>query len=195
VEAVRKRFGNIPLMTDANASYALADQHIYEQLDEYGLRMYEQPLKGEALEDSAKLQKALKTPICLDESLETFADLERAAELKSFKIANIKIQRVGGFRNALKLYNRCRELGLSIWIGTMPELGIGCAQGAAMSALAGCDYPTDVEASRRWFQDDIIDPFLEVRDGLLHLPEADGLGYTIHEEKLERYQIARQVIE
>jgi len=195
IAAVRARFGDIPLMTDANASYSLADQQIYQQLDEYGLKMYEQPLKGEALEDSAKLQSVLKTPICLDESLETFADLERAAALKSFKIANIKIQRVGGFRNALKLYHRCRELGLSIWIGTMPELGIGQAQGAAMSALAGCDYPTDVEASLRWFQDDIIDPFLLVRDGLIHLPATAGLGYQINEAKLERYQIARQEIE
>jgi len=131
----------------------------------------------------------------LDESLETFNDLERAAELKSFRIANIKIQRVGGFRNALRLYNRCRELGLSIWIGTMPELGIGQAQGAAMSALAGCDYPTDVEASGRWFRDDIIDPFIEVRDGLIQLPSTPGLGYRIDEEKLERYQVARQVID
>jgi O-succinylbenzoate synthase len=195
VEAVRARFGDIPLMTDANASYTLADQAIYRKLDEYGLKMYEQPLKGEALEDSAILQSAVRTPICLDESLETFADLERAAELKSFKIANIKIQRVGGFRNALKLYNRCRELGLSIWIGTMPELGIGQAQGAALSALEGCDYPTDVEASLRWFQDDIIDPFLKVRDGRIELPDTPGLGYKIDEDKLQRYQIARQVIE
>jgi O-succinylbenzoate synthase len=195
VEAVRARFGDIRLMTDANASYTIGDQHIYQKLDEYGLRMFEQPLKGEALEDSATLQSSLKTPICLDESLETFQDLERAAELKSFKIANIKIQRVGGFRNALKIYHRCRELGLSIWIGTMPELGIGQAQGAAMSALASCDYPTDVEASLRWFRDDIIDPFLEVHDGLIKLPETPGLGYTINEDKLERYQIARQVIE
>jgi len=195
IEAVRARFGGIPLMTDANASYTLTDQNIYRKLDDFGLLMYEQPLKGEALEDSAALQSAVKTPICLDESLETFADLERAAELKSFKIANIKIQRVGGFRNALKLYHRCRELGLSIWIGTMPELGIGQAQGAAMSALAGCDFPTDVEASLRWFRDDIIDPFIEVRDGLIELPETPGLGYKVDEDKMQRYQIARQVIE
>ena len=195
VEAVRARFGAIPLMTDANASYSLADLNIYQKLDDFGLLMYEQPLKGEALEDSAALQRAVKTPICLDESLETFADLERAAELKSFKIANIKIQRVGGFRNALKLYHRCRELGMSIWIGTMPELGIGQAQGAAMSALPSCDYPTDVEASLRWFCDDIIDPFIEVRNGLIKLPETPGLGYKINEDKMQRYQIARQVIE
>ena len=195
IKAVRARFGDIPLMTDANASYTLADQHIYQKLDEFGLKMYEQPLKTEALEDSAILQRAINTPICLDESLETFHDLERAAELKSFKIANIKIQRVGGFRNALKLYHRCRELGLSIWIGTMPELGIGQAQGAALSALAGCDYPTDVEASRRWFKDDIIDPFIEVSDGQIKLPTTPGLGYKINEAKLRKYQIARQVIE
>lgn len=195
VEAVRTRFGQIPLMTDANASYTLADLPIYQKLETYGLRMYEQPLAGAALEDSAALQRELKTPICLDESLETFADLERAAELQSFRIANIKIQRVGGFRNALKLYHRCRELGLSIWIGTMPELGIGQAQGAALSALGGCDYPTDVEASRRWFRDDIINPFLEVSNGNIQLPSAPGLGYTIDAKKLERYQIARQEIQ
>lgn len=195
IEAVRARFGDIPLMTDANASYTLEDASIFEKLDSYGLRMFEQPLHGTALEDSAILQSRVKTPICLDESLETFADLERAAALHSFKIANIKIQRVGGFRNALKLYHRCRDLGLSVWIGTMPELGIGQAQGAAMSALAGCDYPTDVEASLRWFRDDIIDPFLEVRDGLVQLPHQPGLGYRINEEKLQRYRAARQVID
>jgi O-succinylbenzoate synthase len=194
VRAVRARFGDIPLMTDANASYTLADLPIYQELDTYGLRMYEQPLAGAALEDSATLQAQLRTPICLDESLETFDDLERAAALGSFRIANIKIQRVGGFRNALKLYHRARALGLSIWIGTMPELGIGQAQGAAMSALAACDYPTDVEASLRWFQDDIIEPKLEVREGVIRLPAAPGLGYTIDEAKLARYRVARQEI-
>ncbi|HEU0123468.1 MAG TPA: o-succinylbenzoate synthase [Bryobacteraceae bacterium] len=195
VAAVRARFGDIPLMTDANASYTLADLPIYQQLEAYGLRMFEQPLAGGALEDSAQFQSQLKTPICLDESLESFADLERAAELGSFRIANIKIQRVGGFRNALKLYHRCRELGLSIWVGTMPELGIGQAQGAALSTLAGCDYPTDVEASDRWFRDDIIDPFLKVYDGRIAMPERTGLGYDIPEEKLERYRVAHCVIE
>ena len=194
VAAVRARFGDIPLMTDANASYSLADLPVYRELDGFGLRMFEQPLAGAALADSATLQRELRTPICLDESLETFDDLERAASLGAFRIANIKIQRVGGFRNALKLYNRCRELGLSIWIGTMPELGIGQAQGAALSALDGCDYPTDVEASLRWFRDDVIDPFLTVRGGIISLPTAPGLGYSIDAAKLKRYQITRQEI-
>ena len=194
VRAVRARFGDIPLMCDANASYSLDQLPIYQELEQFGLRMYEQPLGSGALEASAIWQRALQTPICLDESLETCADLERAAALGSCKIANIKIQRVGGFRNALKLYHRCRELGLSVWIGTMPELGIGQAQGAAMAALSGCDYPTDVEASLRWFRDDIIEPFLEVRNGQIELPVSPGLGYAVNASKLERYQVARREI-
>ncbi len=194
VEAVRARFGDIPLMCDANASYSAEHLPIYQELEKYGLRMFEQPLAGEALEDSATWQRALATPICLDESLETLADLERAAALGSFRIANIKIQRVGGFRNALKIYERCQQLGLSVWIGTMPELGIGQAQGAAMAALPGCDYPTDVEASFRWYRDDIIAPLIEVHGGRIALPTSPGLGYAIDTSKLDRYRVAREVI-
>jgi O-succinylbenzoate synthase len=193
VEAVRTRFPEIRLMTDANADYSLEHRDIFRRLDEFGLLMYEQPLGGRMLAESAELQRDLRTPICLDESLESVADLEQAIALGSCRIANIKIQRVGGFRNALRVYETCRRAGLSIWIGTMPELGIGQAQGAALSSLAGCGYPTDVEASLRWFRDDIIEPFLEVRDGLIQLPRAPGLGYRISAEKVQRYQVARAV--
>ncbi len=190
IRAVRERFGGIPLMTDANASYRLDQRAIFQQLEEYGLIMHEQPLGRDSLADSAALAAEIRTPICLDESLESADEAERAAGLGSFKIANIKIQRVGGFANALKVYEICRRHNLGIWIGTMPELGVGCAQGAALAALEGCNYPTDVESSARWFQDDIIDPFIEVQDGVLHLPTEPGLGYKINESKLRRYQVA-----
>jgi O-succinylbenzoate synthase len=71
----------------------------------------------------------------------------------------------------------------------MPELGIGQAQGVALASLAGCNYPTDVEASDRWFRDDYIEPWIEVRNGMIALPEVPGLGYTIREEKLEQYKV------
>ncbi|MCZ2148872.1 MAG: o-succinylbenzoate synthase [Bryobacterales bacterium] len=192
--AVRAEFGSIALMTDANASYGIDHLDVFRKLDEFGLLMYEQPLAGAALEDCAKLQRAVRTPVCLDESLETMADVERAAALGAFRIANIKIQRVGGFRNALRVYELCRKLGLSIWVGTMPELGVGCAQGAALASLEGCDYPTDVEASARWFRDDLIEPWIQVKDGMIGMPSAPGLGYKVDEAKLARYEVAEAVI-
>ncbi|MFN7932424.1 MAG: o-succinylbenzoate synthase [Bryobacteraceae bacterium] len=194
VEAVRDEFGAIPLMTDANAAYTLEHTPIFQRLEDFGLLMYEQPLGGRMLQESAELQSQLATPICFDESLESIDDAQEGVNLGAFRIANIKIQRVGGFRNALAMYELCRKLGLSIWIGTMPELGIGQAQGAALASLSACDYPTDVEASSRWFRDDIIEPWIEVSDGWITMPRTPGLGYHIDPAKLARYRIAEAAV-
>jgi O-succinylbenzoate synthase len=190
VHAVRAAFGDdLPLMVDANGDYTLDDMDVFRRLDEFHLMMIEQPLAGSMLEESAELQHQIQTPVCLDESLETVAAAERAIALGSMRIANIKIQRVGGFRNALRMLHLCRERQLGVWIGTMPELGIGQAQAAALSSVPGCTFPTDVEASARWFRDDIINPWLEVGKGMIAMPGAPGLGYRVDEGKLSRYKV------
>jgi o-succinylbenzoate synthase len=190
VRAARKEFGDIPLFVDANGAYSLDDVDIFRKLDDFGLMMFEQPLPGPALEDLAELQRSVHTPICLDESLESPALLRRAIELGSLRIANFKIQRIGGFHRALEMYEICREQALPAWVGTMPELGIGQAQGAALASLPGFVYPTDVEASLRWFRDDIIEPLLEVCNGAIELPLGAGLGYSVDDAKLRNYAVA-----
>jgi O-succinylbenzoate synthase len=88
------------------------------------------------------------------------------------------------------MHQICRERGIPAWVGTMPELGIGQAQGAALAALDDFYFPTDVEASDRWFRDDIIAPYIEVHDGLIALPRAPGLGYSIDYAKVRKYTVA-----
>jgi o-succinylbenzoate synthase len=190
VRAAREAFGDVPLFVDANGAYSLRDLDIFRALDDYGLMMFEQPFPGPALEELAELRRSVGTPVCLDESLENPDRLRRAIALGSLSIANFKIQRVGGFHHALEMYRICRESGIPAWVGTMPELGIGQAQGAALASLEGFVYPTDVEASERWFRDDIISPFLGVHDGLIDLPPGAGLGYSIDCAKVRRYATA-----
>ncbi|MCW5982674.1 MAG: o-succinylbenzoate synthase [Bryobacteraceae bacterium] len=188
VAAIRKQFGDIPLMTDANAAYTIADAPVFEELDRFGLMMFEQPLAGGALEEMAELQRRVRTPICADESAESIEALEKIIRLGSARIVNIKIQRVGGLAPALAMYERARAAGMGIWLGTMPELGIASAQGLHLATLPGFNYPTDVESSDRWFVDDLIRPALAIdRDGFLHIPDGPGAGYEVDREKLERY--------
>lgn len=193
VRAVRKHFGDIPLYVDANGAYDLSDIEVFRELDDFGLLMFEQPFAGPMLRETAELQRQVRTPVCLDESLENEQQLEQAADLGAFKIANLKIQRVGGFMPALALYEMCRRRGIPVWIGTMPELGIGQAQGMHLGTLADCRYPTDVEASLRWFRDDVIDPVLEVVDGCLHPPRSPGLGFAVSSAKLQQYAVASEI--
>ncbi|MCA1589036.1 MAG: o-succinylbenzoate synthase, partial [Acidobacteria bacterium] len=67
IKAVRKEFGDILLMGDANSAYTLADIDKLKSLDEFELMMLEQPLGFDDIVDHAKLQAQIKTPICLDE--------------------------------------------------------------------------------------------------------------------------------
>jgi len=193
VSAVRERFGDIPLMVDANAAYRLESIAIFEEMDRVGLMMIEQPLGREALEEHAELQRHLRTPICLDESAADLPAIETIIRLKSARILNIKVQRLGGLWLARQAHDLAQGAGIPCWLGTMPELGIASAQGLHLGTLPNFTFPTDIEASTRWYVHDIISPLIEVTSqGWINLPQGRGTGYRVDTEKVARYRICRE---
>lgn len=190
LEAVRRRFPAIPLMVDANAAYRFPEHRdVFVAMDAMGLVMIEQPLAREAIADSARLQEALRTPVCLDESAEDLATVDEAIRLGACRIVNLKLQRVGGLGPGRAMHARCAAAGIRTWVGTMPELGIASWQAVHFAALAGRDYPTDVESSARWFVDEITDPPIRVRDGKIEIPDGAGTGARVVPEKLRKYGV------
>ncbi len=194
LRAIRSRFGAIPLMVDANAAYSFEEHAtLLRSLDAFDLMMIEQPLAATALHEMAELSQTMRTPICVDESADSMDALEEIILLGSASIINIKVQRVGGLWNAKKMHDRAHKAGLKCWLGTMPELGIASAQALAIATLRGFQYPTDIEASSRWFVDDIIVPNITIStDGFINMPDNDPSDYVVNLEKLERYTIATQ---
>ncbi len=191
VKVVRKEFGDIPLFVDANGDYTRGDFRVFEQLDDFGLMMFEQPLAKGDLEGAAMLQRRVRTPICLDESIETLADARRAIELGACRIVNIKLQRVGGFLEALRIMQACTLNQIALWIGTMPELGVGSGQALALTGHPGVAFPTDVEPSRRWYVDDVVEPVIALEPGGLLLPDGPGLGFKVDESKVAKFAVNR----
>src|SRR5258705_1652447 len=107
------------------------------------------------------------------------------------RIINIKVQRVGGLSEAKLMLRTARAAGLECWVGTMPELGVASAQGLQFATLDGFTYPTDIEASTRWYVDDVISPRIEIdAQGYIHLPVRPGMGYQVMRAKIERYAVA-----
>jgi o-succinylbenzoate synthase len=192
VRAVRREFGDIPLYVDANADYTRADFAVFEELDQFGLMMFEQPLAKDDLEGSAQLQARVRTPVCLDESIDTAAVALQAIRMGACRIVNLKLQRVGGLLEGLRVCQACRETNTPLWMGTMPELGVGSAQALALAADAAFTLPTDVEPSRRWYADDIVRPELVLQPGgVLCPPAGPGWGYEVDQAKLARYAVGR----
>lgn len=187
IKAVRKEFGDILLMGDANSAYTLADIDKLKSFDEFDLMMLEQPLGYDDIVDHAKLQAQIKTPICLDEPIKSSDDARKAIELKSGKIINLKNGRVGGHTQSQLVEQICREAGIPVWCGGMLESGIGRAHNIAVSTLEGFTLPGDVSASKRYWHEDIIEPAVEVsQHGTIVAPEEHGIGFEVQRDRIEK---------
>ncbi len=186
IERVRAHFPDLSLMVDANSAYTLADMPLFEELDQFGLMMIEQPLAYDDLFDHATLQRGITTPVCLDESIVKPADAVHAIALSSCRIINVKLGRVGGYTSALQIERICREAGVPVWCGGMLESGVGRAHNIALSTLEGFSLPGDVSASARYWEEDIIDPPVTVSgEGLISVPTGSGLGVAVDRDRIE----------
>lgn len=190
---IRVRFPRIALMADANSAYKLSDLDHLKTFDNFHLMMVEQPLGWDDIVDHATLQRELVTPICLDESIHSAEDARKALGLGACKIINIKLGRVGGFTAARELHDLCRSRKVPVWCGGMLESGIGRAHNVALSSLAGFSLPGDVSASRRYWEQDIVDPEISVSArGTIRVPDTPGLGFAPNIERIERVTVRKE---
>ncbi len=190
VRAVRKAFPTIKLMVDANAAYSLLDANLLRQFDSYDLLMLEQPLAWDELYEHAELQRQLETPICLDECIHNARHVVAAIALGACKVINLKLGRVGGHSEAKRVHDVCRQCGIPVWCGGMLESGIGRVHNIAMSTLPAFVLPGDLSASKRYWDEDIIEPEVEVtRMGTIRVPQSPGLGYSVRRELVERLTV------
>ena len=190
IAAVRKEFPSAKLMVDANSAYRLADSERLKKLDAYDLMMVEQPLAWDDIFDHATLQKQMRTPICLDECIHNAHHARAALELGACRIINVKLGRVGGHTEARRVEEICRQRSVPVWCGGMLESGIGRAHNIAMSTLPGFVLPGDVSASRRYWDEDIIEPEVEVSArGTIRVPASQGLGYAVRRKRIEQLTV------
>lgn len=186
VEMVRKTFGSIPLMVDANAAYTLADAAHLARLDGHDLMMIEQPLEYDDVMDHVELQQQIATPICLDESIHTVRIARDAIAAGACRIINIKPGRVGGHRESVRLHDLCAAHNVPVWHGGMLESGIGRAHNIHLASLPNFSLPGDIAASKRYYAPDLIHPAIEVAaDGTIAVPTGPGIGVHVVRERVD----------
>jgi O-succinylbenzoate synthase len=195
VEQVREKFPDIHLMADANSAYTLSDVALFQEMDRFNLMMIEQPLAHDDIFDHAEMQRQIRTPICLDESIHSEADARHAIALGSGRIINLKLGRVGGHAQAKKVEQVCRENLVPVWCGGMLESGIGRAHNIAMATLVGFTLPGDVSASERYWKEDIIDPPITVSSsGTIAAPDRPGIGFEVNLGRIEKLTVRKVTV-
>ncbi|MFI5457794.1 MAG: o-succinylbenzoate synthase [Isosphaerales bacterium] len=185
VRRVRERYPTIALQVDANSAYTLDDLPTLKVLDDFDLLLIEQPLAHDDIIDHARLQAALRTPICLDESIHSAGDARKALDLDACRVINIKVSRLGGMLEAKRVHDLCFARGVPVWCGGMHEFGIGRAANVAIASLPGFTIPGDISGSDKYYAEDIVEPPILAHDGAITVFEGTGLGVEAVEERIK----------
>ncbi len=195
LERIRSRWANITLSCDANSAYTLDQVEHLRKFDQFNLLMIEQPLWYDDIYYHARLQKELRTAICLDESIVSARSAAVAVDTGACRIINVKVGRVGGFSEALAIHDICQSHKVPVWCGGMLETGIGRAQNIALSTMSNFSLPGDVSASKRYWKEDIIDPEVEVsRQGMIAISDRPGTGYRVKLDLIEKLTVRKETL-
>jgi O-succinylbenzoate synthase len=195
LERIRSQWPEIVLSCDANSAYRMDQVEHLRKFDLFNLLMIEQPLWNDDIYYHARLQRELRTAICLDESIAHVRDATEALETGACRIINIKVGRVGGFTEARKIHDVCQTHQVPVWCGGMLESGIGRAHNIALSSLENFRLPGDVSASKRYWQEDIIEPAVEVTPrGMIPISDEPGTGYQVRQDRIEKLTVRKQTL-
>jgi O-succinylbenzoate synthase len=195
VRAVRDALGDsVHMMADANSAYRLSDADHLAQLDQFDLIMIEQPLSRDDLVRHAALQKRMRTPICLDESITSVDRAEDMIALGSGRIINIKPGRVGGFTVSKGIHDLCARSSIPVWCGGMLESGVGRAHNVALASLPNFQLPGDLSPSARYWERDIVIPEWTMdADGMVPVPRsAPGIGVAVDIDRIDDLTVRRE---
>ncbi|QEH33798.1 o-succinylbenzoate synthase [Aquisphaera giovannonii] len=194
VRKVRGRYPDLPLQVDANSAYTLDDLPTLKQLDEFDLLLIEQPLAHDDIIDHVQLQRTIRTPVCLDESIHSAADARKAIDIGACKVINIKVSRVGGPQEARRVHDACAARGIPVWCGGMHEFGIGRAANLAVASLPGFSLPGDVSGSDKYYRHDLVEPPILATRGAIPVRQAPGLGVDPVMERIEKATLRAAVL-
>jgi O-succinylbenzoate synthase len=194
-QAVRQAFPDIKLQVDANSAYSLETAHVLQPLDDLGLLLIEQPLFEDDIWDHRLLQKQMRTPICLDESVISPRHARYAIEMEACRIINIKPGRVGGISQGVEIHDLCQKANLPVWCGGMLETGIGRASNLAIASLPGFSLPGDISASDRYYKRDITyERFRLNADSTIDVPSGPGLGVQVDLDAVREFAFGEVIV-
>lgn len=195
VRAVRQAFPQAVVHIDCNSAYRLDDVPLFRALDEFNLAMFEQPLAHDDLLDHAELQKQVRTPVCLDESITSLDRTRQALAIGACRYVNVKPGRVGGLTNALAIHDLCQRQGVPCWVGGMLESAIGAAHCVALATLPNFTYPADIFPSSRFYRQDLAEPELALTGpAQVRALDRPGIGTVPQAQRLARLTVDHEVI-
>ncbi|MBZ5202870.1 o-succinylbenzoate synthase [Planomicrobium chinense] len=179
LSSIIRKYPKQLFFADANGSFAEETFEQLLELDQAGFALIEQPFGEEQWQLHAKAKKSMKTAICLDESIRSFEDVQRMIEEQAGDMVVLKMGRLGGWSETLKIARLCNNHSIGMWVGGMIEFGVSKAHNLALASLPEIILPGDFSDSHHFWEEDIVVPEIHVDNGEVALSAENGIGYEV----------------
>lgn len=188
VPHLRKALGEaVTLYADANGSFDVARGiEVGRLLQEHRVAIYEEPCPFDEYEHTKRVADALDLTLAGGEQDTSLARFEAMARTRTLDLLQPDIMYAGGMLRCLRIARMAAEHGLAGIAPHNPKTGAGQAHflqfAAAVPNLFGFqEYHVRTPDPEPW-----ASPTIEVRDGVMRLPDGPGLGVTFDPDMLRR---------
>lgn len=180
---------SIPLRVDANMAWRDVKQakRIVDEMTQYGVRIVEQPLHADRLQELAWIRRHTEALILIDEGVWDAGDARRNLEAGAADMLHVYISEAGGIRESRRIFELAELFHQDCTIGSMPEGKIGAAASAHVAAAMPnlSRHASDIRGFTGYAEDVTVEELLII-DGELHVPDRPGLGVTIDWDRLDK---------
>lgn len=198
VKLIRETIGpDISLMVDSNHAYSFREAvELSNKIEKYDIGWFEEPISPEFYEQYSELRQRTTIPIAGGECEYLRFGFNELIKNKSVDIIQPDICASGGLTEAKRIAALASTNGIDLiphtW-GTAIGLHVALHFISNLESIPGRMYQPDFliefDQTENGLRDCLSFPKLEMKDGMLEVPNRPGLGIDIDEEVLRKYSV------
>lgn len=186
------------LRLDANTGYNNSPETWRRagELEALKVVLLEQPFPLEEWDALRALRNRIRTPILLDESMQSGWALQQLARSPEGFVANIKVQIAGGLLKASQFVDAAQQFRIPVMIGSHRESHVSNTASIHLASLIHrFDYTCDQRYAFAVAPDaDIVEDSPRLDAPTVAVPEKPGLGININWKKTEPLALATYTV-